>query len=159
MDIQVASNFERLLFEIYDRNPKRVSECMNSLSADGGFVIDSARLNIVRSLFKSAAIDEPTTLAEIAKIHAETGYFVDPHTAVGVAAAREFSSLKDYTIVSLATADPAKFPDSVERATGKRPALPSRLAEALVSEEHYEVLTRDVETVKAYIRFHSRFAN
>ena len=159
MDIQVASNFERLLFEIYDRNPKRVSECMNSLSADGGFVIDSARLNIVRSLFKSTAIDEPTTLAEIAKIHAETGYFVDPHTAVGVAAAREFSSLKDCTIVSLATADPAKFPDSVERATGKRPALPSRLAEALVSEEHYEVLTRDVETVKAYIRLHSCFAN
>ena len=132
---------------------------MNALSADGGFEIDSERLNIVRSLFKSTAIDEPTTLAEIAKIHAETGYFVDPHTAVGVAAAREFSSLKDCTIVSLATADPAKFPDSVERATGKRPALPSRLAEALVSEEHYEVLTRDVETVKAYIRFHSRFTN
>ena len=132
---------------------------MNALSADGGFVIEPDRLNIVRSLFKSTAIDEATTLAEISKIHAETGYFVDPHTAVGVAAARALSSLDDYTIVSLATADPAKFPDSVERATGKRPALPTRLAEALASEEHYEVLTRDVETVKAYIRLRSRFTN
>ena len=156
MDIQVASNFERLLFEIYDRNGVEISRRMEALGSDGGFTIEAERLNKARTLFTGIAIDETLTLAEMGRVHAETGLLIDPHTAVGVAAARTFVTTENGPVISLATADPAKFPDSVERATGRRPKTPERLAEALVSDEHCDVLPRDLNTLQAYIRSRSR---
>ena len=92
------------------------------------------------------------------KIFAETGFLSDPHTAVGVAEARKHPCYRKHPIISLSTADPSKFPEAVERATGKRPTPPPRLAEALVAEERYQVLKGDVGEIQAYIRALSRFA-
>ena len=156
MDIQIASNFERLLFEIYDRNGLEISRHMEALNSEGGYMIDPKRLDTARSLFTGIAIDETQTLNEMARVHAETGLLIDPHTAVGVAAGRMHLATNDALVVSLATADPAKFPDSVERATGQRPKPPDRLAEALASGERYDVLTRDLKGLQAYIRNRSR---
>ena len=156
MDIQVASNFERLLFEIYDRNAAELSRRMEALDSDGGFTIEAERLKKAGTLFTGIAVDETLTLAEMGRVHAETGLLIDPHTAVGVAAARTFVTTENGPVISLATADPAKFPDSVERATGRRPKPPERLAEALVSDEHFDVLPRDLNVLQAYIRARSQ---
>lgn len=158
MDIQVASNFERLLFELYNRDVEKVSACMNSISTAGGFTIDENSIETAQSLFSSTAIDERAMLNEMEKIFAETGFLIDPHTAVGVAAARKHPCYRKHPIISLSTADPSKFPEAVERATGKRPTPPPRLAEALVAEERYQVLKGDVGEIQAYIRALSRFA-
>ena len=156
MDIQIASNFERLLFEIYDRDGTEISRHMETLNSDGGYTIDTERLNRTRSLFTGVSIDETQTRNEMERVHAETGLLIDPHTAVGVAAARAHLATNDGPVISLATADPAKFPDSVENATGQRPKTPERLAKALASSERYEVLERDLKSLQAYIGARSR---
>ena len=155
MDIQVASNFERLLFEIYDRDGTEISRHMEALSSDGGYTIDTKRLERTRSLFTGVAIDETQTRNEMKRVHAETGLLIDPHTAVGIAAGRAHLATNDGPVISLATADPAKFPDSVESATGQRPKPPERLAKALASSERYEVLEGDLKGLQAYIRARS----
>ena len=156
MDIQIASNFERLLFEIYDRDGTEISRHMEALNSEGRYTIDAERRKRTCSLFTGIAIDENQTRNEMKRIHAETGLLIDPHTAIGVAAARAHLTTNDGPVISLATADPAKFPDSVEMATGQRPKRPERLAKALTSSEQYEVLERDLKGLQAYIRARSR---
>lgn len=156
MDIQVASNFERLLFDLYDRNGIQISRRMEALRVKGGFTVDPERVEAAQRLFTGVAIDEALTLSEMERVHAETGLLIDPHTAVGVAAARMSHSHDNGPVISLATAHPAKFPDSVERATGRRPKSPDHLAEALICDERYDVLGRDLNALQAYIRARAR---
>ena len=151
MDIQVSSNFERLLFDIEGRDGDRVRALMAALDQSGGFVIEADRRAQTGELFQGLSIDEAQTLATIAAVHAETGEAVDPHSAVAVAAARRARRNAAVPLVCLATAHPAKFPDAVEKATGQRPALPPRLADLLQRPEKFEVLPNDLAAVKARV--------
>jgi len=152
MDIQVASNFERLLFDLYEGDGAAVTESMTALTAEGGFDIAPEPLARARALFGATRVDEDATLAEIARVHAETGLLIDPHTAVGVAAARAVAHDPAAPTIALATAHAAKFPDAVERATGRRPAAPAPLAGLLEAEERCQALDSDIAAVQNYIR-------
>ncbi len=148
MDIQVASNFERLLFELYDRDGAAVAR----LAAEGEFTLEPARLDAIRAVFAAHRLDDDGTEAEIARVHRESGVLVDPHTAIGVAAGRACRDDEDVPMVALGTAHPAKFPEAVERATGVRPALPARLADLSERPERYDVLPNDLAAVQALVR-------
>ena len=158
MDIQVSSNFERLLFELYDRDGAAVAALMDGLARHGGFEIPQARLARLRALFDAASIGEDETLATIGRVHAECGRLIDPHTAVGVAAARRLAPPEGVPVVMLATAHPAKFPDAVARATGRRPPPPPALAALMDASERFAVLDRDLGQIQDYIRAHAAAA-
>ncbi|MEO5375434.1 MAG: threonine synthase [Alphaproteobacteria bacterium] len=154
MDIQVSSNFERLLFDMYDRDGAEVARLMARFRQGGSFSIDNDLLQEARELFRGFASDDAETKQTIARIYAETGELLDPHTAVGVAAARAGSLESDIPVVVLATAHPAKFPTAVEEATGIRPALPPRLADLATREERCTILANDLAAVEAHVRAH-----
>lgn len=158
MDIQVASNFERLLFEAADRDGGRVGALMEALARTGAFQLSDRELHAMRALFAAARTDEEGTRATIARLAAECGYVADPHTAVGVAAAWRQDLEAEVPIIALATAHPAKFPDAVGAATGCAPALPERLASQLEAEERYTVMPNDVRAIARYIEQHARAA-
>jgi len=151
MDIQVASNFERLLFELYGRSGERVTAAMAELKATRQFSVDAAELDTARSVFDGVRIDEADTLATIASLHRDYALLVDPHSAVGVAAARARHHAPSVPVVALATAHAAKFPDAVAEATGIRPALPAHLADLMTRKERYHPLANDLASVRDYI--------
>jgi threonine synthase len=144
MDIQVSSNHERLLFELSGRDGARTAELLNRFRGVGA--VEAPHTN----RFDASSLDDPETLAVIREVHDATGVLVDPHTAVGIGAARACRR-GDAPMVALATAHPAKFPDAVERATGVRPPLPARLADLFDREERFDVLPDDVEAVRAHV--------
>jgi threonine synthase len=150
MDIQLSSNFERLLFEAYGRDAASVRRLMASLAQSGAFTIEAGPLAAIRAEFTSGACDMTETAKVIARTLAETGELLDPHTAVGCGVALKE---RDYSgpMVTLATAHPAKFPDAVEKASGIRPDLPPSLAPLMMAEERVSVLANDPEAVKAFI--------
>jgi len=152
MDIQVSSNVERYLWELYGRNGSVVAEAMATFRADGRLDIGSSRLDRVRSTFSGVRVDDEATVAEIRRVHEADGLLVDPHTAIGIAAARAVPSDPDVPRVVLATAHPAKFPDAVEAATGQRPALPDHLADLLDRPEHVATLPDDAAALADYLR-------
>jgi len=151
MDIQISSNFERLLHDLLGRDGPAVARHMAAFRQSGRLPLDEARWRQARSLFRGHAVDDERTLDRIARIHAETGMVVDPHTAVGIAAAE---AMRDPAMptVALATAHPSKFPEAVERAIGRRPALPAALAEQAGRPERAERLPNDAGRLKTFIR-------
>jgi len=153
MDIQVSSNFERLLFEACGRDATTVSRLMNSLQQSGGFTLDAAPLAAVRAEFDAERVGETETTEEIARVWRETERLIDPHTAVGVNAARAALSARPHIpAVVLGTAHPAKFPAAIERATGQHPRLPPHLADLESRPEHFDVLPNDQSAVEGFIR-------
>ena len=151
MDIQVASNFERLLFDLCHRDGGRVGRLMQQLQHERGFRVEAGELEAARRHFVAERIDEIETLAAIADTHRHTGILIDPHTAVGVAAARRRQD-PDVPLVTLATAHPAKFPEAIERATGIHPALPPRLADLLERPERCATLPNDLGRLQTFMR-------
>jgi threonine synthase len=103
-------------------------------------------------LFHGFRLDDPGTEAEIRRLHAATGYLADPHTAIGIAAARALPCAGGVPVVAMATAHPAKFPEAMERATGHRPPLPARMADLFAREERFVVLPNDLAAVEAAVR-------
>lgn len=160
MDIQVASNFERILFEALDRDGAEVASLYDQLAHSGGFDIPALALESLREHLTSWAVDDAETLATIRQTYDLTGRLVCPHTAVALAGAEnefdEDDPAIEYPVVTLATAHPAKFPDTVERATGVRPQLPTKCADLFEREERFGTLPAEVEAVKRYIRERSR---
>jgi threonine synthase len=161
MDIQVASNFERLLYEAAGRDAGAVRVMMQALAADGAFALPAPALAAIRDSFASGAVSEAETTATIAATHAATGLIVDPHTAVGIAAARRAGAGagdgdEATPVVTLATAHPAKFPDAVGAACGVRPALPARFEGILQAPERSRRLPADLSAVAAAVRAASR---
>ncbi len=156
MDIQVASNFERLLFEIHARDGSVVERLMTQFDATGSFSIASHSLKEIRGLFHGYAFTDDETKAAIAQVYAMTGELVDPHTAIGIAAARASLVESAMPIVTLATAHPAKFPLVIQEATGQQAALPAHLEDLMCREEHFAVLPADLSVVREYIRLHAR---
>lgn len=152
MDIQVSSNFERLLFDLYDRNGKAVATLLDKFSATGKLSIDAPRLTQARKLFSSYSVDDTATCQTIAEIYRDTGMVLDPHTAIGVKAARECRSFYNQAIVTLATAHPAKFADAILKAGLTTPELPAHMADLMQKEERYEVLPNDLNKVQEHIK-------
>lgn len=157
MDIEVSSNFERLLYFVHGRDAAMVQTLMDRLKQSGSFDIDAAPLAAIRSEFAAGACSEDETLATITQVFENAGYLLDPHTAVGLKVARETSSAETLR-VTLGTAHPAKFPDSVEKAVGHRPALPNWLGDLMEREERFDILPNDLDAVQQYISQRSRAA-
>jgi len=150
MDIQVSSNFERLLFEASKRDAHGVRRMMSSLAQSRSFTLDHGVLEAIRGEFDSGYADEKTVAETIKTTFAETGELLDPHSAIGIAVARRIGQRRS-PLISLATAHPAKFPDAVEKASGIRPELPERLAYLMSAKEKFSILPNDPEAVKSFI--------
>jgi len=157
MDIQVSSNLERLLFELFGRDGDRVSDMMTTFRTERALRIDDDHHRSLCEQWRGVRIDDEETRAIIAEVHAKSNMILDPHTAVGVGAARALS--EGHTTVALATAHPAKFPDAVEAAIGERPRLPERLGDLFEREEHYDVLPNDLGTVQQHVLDRARITS
>ena len=155
MDIQVSSNTERLLFELYGRNATLLADRMTDFRAEGRVETGDTRLAAVTEVFDGASFSDDDTRAEIRRTYDETGVILDPHTAVGYAAARQAAAASPAPMVTLATAHPAKFPDAVERATGQRPQLPARVGDLFDREERYAELPVNYDAIAAYVAEHA----
>ena len=158
MDIQVASNFERLLFDLKGRDGEATAAAIRTFRETGSLPISDAEIAKARLLFDAGAADDARTIDTIARVFTETGEILDPHTAVGVAVARDRREgvPAGTPVVVLATAHPAKFPDAVEKAIGRRPALPARMADLMERPERYDTLEADVSVLTSHILSHRR---
>jgi len=152
MDIQVSSNFERLLFDMLDRDGAQVARAMGEFRSSGVMSVPPERLQALKGLFSAARCDDAGTLEVIADLHRQSGIFVDPHTAVGIAAARRLRGDPAVPLVVLSTAHPAKFPDAVARATGVSPPLPPALADLMDRPERCTVLPNNLHAVEDFVR-------
>jgi threonine synthase len=157
MDIQISSNFERLLFEAHGRDGAAVRRLMQSLQQSGRFEIAGEALQRLRSEFDAASQSEDEIAAEIRKSWTEAGYLLDPHTAIGVGAARQALKRDPATpMIVLGTAHPAKFPAAVKAASGVEPALPAHLADLMERKERTALLPNDLGKIEAFVREHAR---
>ncbi|TCK31185.1 threonine synthase [Ancylobacter aquaticus] len=156
MDIEVSSNFERVLFEALDRDAGALRGLMASLGQAGAFSPPTSAMEALRADFDAGRASEAQTAETIARVRAETGYLLDPHTAVAVSVAERVAHDPHVPQVVLATAHPAKFPDAVERACGERPALPPHLADLMERPERLPTLPNDITAIEAYIARHAR---
>ncbi|MCF8496531.1 MAG: threonine synthase [Alphaproteobacteria bacterium] len=152
MDIQVSSNFERFLFEILLRHPEDLRDAMQSFTQTGLYKPAPHVLEEIRRHFRAFRASDAETLEIIRKVHGDTGYILDPHTAVGMKAAQRLAGEGQLRVVTLACAHPAKFPDAVADATGVIPVLPPCLGDLMSREERFTILPNDVESVKAFVR-------
>lgn len=150
MDIVVSSNFERLLFDAYGRDGSVLADLMAKMNSET-VELNADSMASVRELFDSYAVDDEITCATIAKVYDETGYLLDPHTAIGVKAARETRRSLNQPMITLGTAHPVKFGDAVEKAGLKTPELPHHLSDLFEREERYDVLENDLATLQSYV--------
>lgn len=152
MDIQVSSNFERLLFEMNDRDGLATARQMSAFRSSGELRVDAEQYaKWATPVFRAARCDDAQTLATMADVYRRSGLLIDPHTAVGLSAARQ-QGPSEVPVVTLATAHPAKFPDAVERATGVHPELPEHLAYLLERPEHSTSMSNDLAAVQSFVR-------
>jgi threonine synthase len=155
MDIQVASNFERILFEALGRDGAQVRRLYDQFAQTGGFDIPPAALEFLRSHFAAVAVDDEATMASIAQRWADgEGYLACPHTAVGLAARVDPPLGAPH--VALATAHPAKFPETIEKVIGTEPALPNKCADLFLRREEMTAMANEPQKVKAFISERSR---
>jgi threonine synthase len=158
MDIQVSSNFERLLFDAYDRDGRAVRALMGSLAQSRRFTIAADALAEIRDRFSADRADEEETAATIRTLRREADYLLDPHSAVAFAVAEKEAGDRGVPMVVLSTAHPGKFPEAVERAAGVVPPLPAWLADLADRPERVKVLPADQNAVERFILGASRAA-
>jgi threonine synthase len=151
MDIQISSNFERLLFDLYGRDGKALADAMATFRGTGTLKVGDNALGGVREMFDAGRVDDEDTLAAIADCRKRFGETLDPHSAIGYAVAQQHRRDRSVPMVVLATAHPAKFPDAVHKATGERPGLPARLADLLDRTERSDGLPNDIDALKDLI--------
>ncbi len=152
MDIAVSSNFERLLFDLYDRDGLALADLMNKMADRTQSVeLSEEKLAKARALFDSQAVNEDETVETMKQVFDETGYLLDPHTAIGVKAARECRRNTNIPMITLGTAHPVKFEDAVNRGGFDMPTLPHHLADLMEREERLDVLPADLSTVQDFI--------
>jgi len=151
MDIQVSSNFERLLFELLERNAAETERIMRGFRAEGRMAVPDGAWRRMQPLFCGFALDDAGTEAEIGRLYRASGYLADPHSAIGIAGARARRPERGVAMIAAATAHPAKFPAAVERASGVSPALPAQLADLYQRPERCEVVANDLAAVEAKV--------
>ena len=150
MDIQISSNLERLLFEVLGGNGPATAELLTGFRSTGTATLTPEQHAAMTAEFAGARLDDTETLEVISAIHESSGMLIEPHTAIGIGAARRLRR-PDETVVTLATAHPAKFPDAVEQATGERPPLPMHLADLFEREERSAELPNDLDVVEDFV--------
>ncbi len=155
MDIQISSNFERLLFDAGGRDGEALAEQMRGFEASKAMQLTNTQREGAAGLFTSARADGEEVLQALRWAYEHAGEMIDPHTAVGLQAARTSEIDRAIPVVTLATAHPAKFPEAVERATGIRPALPSRVGDLFAREEAYTELPGEYEAVRDFVSQHA----
>ncbi|KKN01099.1 hypothetical protein LCGC14_1131140 [marine sediment metagenome] len=154
MDIMVSSNFERLLFDLHGRDGLAVKKLLEN-ATKGSVSIEGYRWKQARKLFDSAAVDDKATCDTIREVYQQNEYLLDPHTAIGVRAARVCRRDAQVPMITLGTAHPAKFPDAiVESGLTVKPELPAHMADLFEREERYTVLDNDRAGVQAFIAKH-----
>ena len=158
MDIQVSSNFERLLFDALGRDPARVRALMASLGQSGSFAVDDKALGAIRSEFGADRADEAEVAETIGSVWRNAHYLLDPHTAIGVAVAAKSEADRQVPMIVLGTAHPAKFPAAVKAASGIDPGLPEAMADLHQRPERFTVLANDQAVIETFVRGHSRAA-
>ena len=151
MDIMVSSNFERLLFDLYDRDGAALSQLLEDLNNGTADSLEPQRWEKARELFSSHRVDDDTTCDVISQVAQEHNYLLDPHSAIGVEAGRVCNQHPHVPMVTLATAHPVKFPEAVIKAGQPTPQLPNHLADLLERKERCEVLDNDLLVVQQYI--------
>ena len=149
MDIQLASNFERLIFDVSSCNSNRTIKLMDDLNKKGELKLSTKELEKIRNSFNSESLTEEETKLVIKDIYNNQKILIDPHTAVGIGAMRKLSFNDNCVILS--TAHPSKFSDVVKKQTGKEPKLPGNLEYVLIKEENYEKLPKDIKKIQNYI--------
>lgn len=154
MDIQISSNFERLLFELYGRDGHVIKTMMDTFNDTGSFDVGEAEMAKALELFSAARFSDDETRETIAHVFDVAGELLDPHSAIGVAAGRAKRQNADTPLVELATAHPAKFPDAVKAASGQHPDLPAKLSDLFEREERFSVLDNDLAQVQDFVRTH-----
>jgi threonine synthase len=152
MDIQVSSNFERLLFDMLGGDGNAVREWIDDFRKSGAVSVDDARLAAAREKFSASRLDDDGTQRVIREMYETTGELLDPHSAIGVDAARQCRGDEAVPMVALATAHPAKFPDAVEAATGIHPALPDRMSDLFDRDEAFDTLPNNIGAVQDFVR-------
>ncbi len=152
MDIQVSSNFERLLYDYVRRDPAAVRRAMERFRQSGRMTVAAVTMAGMRGLFSAGRRDDDETRRTVAEVFRRSGNLLDPHTAVGYGVGREQRRDPDIPLIALATAHPAKFPDAVEAATGTRPELPARLESLMTLPERVETFANDPAAIKAFVR-------
>lgn len=155
MDIQVSSNFERLLFDASGRDASVIRNQMESLKQSGSFEVSDSMMKNISAEFIAGNCSEDQTSHQIKKSLDECSYLVDPHTAVGLHVAQKYIS-DETPMVTLATAHPAKFPDAVKAASNVYPELPARMGDMMSREERMSVLPNDISAVEAFIEERTR---
>ncbi|MEQ1789380.1 MAG: threonine synthase [Rickettsiales bacterium] len=151
MDIQISSNFERLLFDLHDHDGKAIAEMMVNFRTQKKLTLSPRALSRLRAEFSAASADDDETKSTIKTCYQATGELLDPHTAVGLCAGNKARKDTQIPLVVLATAHPAKFPDAVESASSIHPALPSYLADLFSRKEEFTRLSNDANAVKQLI--------
>jgi threonine synthase len=151
MDIMVSSNFERLLFDAYGQNGQAIQELMENFKS-GSMTLRADALAKIKSHFDSYRLDDESMLKVIADVYETTEYCLDPHTAIGVQAARQTRKDKETPVVCLATAHPAKFSEAITRAGLKEPELPHHMSDLFEREEKFAVLDNDISAVQQFMQ-------
>jgi threonine synthase len=150
MDIMVSSNFERLLFDAHGRDGAKIDDLMARFNK-GDVSLDDQAWSFVKENFDSYKVDDEKTCDVIADVFAKTQYLLDPHTAIGLEAARHCWKDKSVPMITLATAHPVKFPEAVEKAGCETPVLPEHMADLFEREESYTVLDNNLSDVQAFV--------
>ena len=162
MDIQVSSNFERLLFEMLGRDGAKTAELMSQFAQTGEFDVAPEIMDKMQEQFAAFRLDDAGTVAEIARAKKTYNMVMDPHSAVGLYGARmarrEGLVGDDVPIIALACAHPAKFPDAVAKGAGAVPALPPHLSDLMEREEHFEVLDNALDAIQTHLKSKRRGA-
>ena len=154
MDIQVSSNFERFMFDLYGRDGAALSAAMAEFRKDGTLSVGDNLHRSARETISAGRLNDTETMVEMKRQLTSTGELIDPHTAIGIAAGRAQMRQGGAPVIAQAAAHPAKFPDAVEMATGVRPELPPHLADLLDRPEHFDVLPNDLGVIQAHVRQH-----
>ena len=156
MDIQVSSNFERLLYEINNRDTNLVKKQMNGFKVDGNFNVNQDQLNKINNLFSAFKIDDVETLDIIKKIYIDHEYMLDPHSAIGYGAAQKAIEQKLISnvspIISLACAHPAKFPQVIKRSIGIIPKSSTHLDKIMIQKENFKIIEPNLKDIQKYIK-------
>ncbi len=154
MDILVSSNFERYLFDLFDGDAEALTSFMEKLGSES-LSVSEQKWQQLKTCFVSARVDDETTCETIAQVYADTGKLVDPHTAVGIRAARDCNADKATPMITLSTAHPAKFSEAIKAAGLAAPDLPPHLQDLFEKEEHYTVVPNRLDAVTAFVKSHS----
>lgn len=151
MDIQVSSNFERLLFDSLDRDGKAVANALEAFRKNQTIEFGEQSWSEMSKIFEGISLSDEETKASIMNIYNSTGELLDPHSVIGLMAGRKAKNINDNIIVSLATAHPAKFPDTVNKATSIYPNLPAHLSDLFDRDENFTELPNNIDTIRDYI--------